>query len=52
MKGNLAMELKDLRTGLVGFNKNDVCEYLSQLNNIYEQKQQQKIKLLHQKSQK
>ena len=36
------MELKDLRTGLFGFNKNDVCEYLSQLNNIYEQKQQQK----------
>ena len=32
------MELKDLRTGLFGFNKNDVCEYISQLNSIYEQK--------------
>ncbi len=42
MKGEPTVELKDLRTGLFGFNKNDVCEYLSQLNNIYEQKQQQK----------
>ena len=38
------MELKDLRTSLFGFNKNDVCEYVSQLNYIYEQKEAQKIK--------
>ena len=38
------MELKDLRTALFGFNKNDVCEYISQLNYIYEQKEAQKIK--------
>ena len=38
------MELKDLRTALFGFNKNDVCEYISQLNYIYEQKGAQKIK--------
>ncbi len=38
------MELKDLRTSLFGFNKNDVCEYISQLNYIYEQKEAQKIK--------
>ncbi len=38
------MELKDLRTALFGFNKNDVCEYISQLNYIYEQKEEQKIK--------
>lgn len=37
------MELKDLRTALFGFNKNDVCEYISQLNTIYEQKEEQKI---------
>ncbi len=36
------MELKDLRTALFGFNKNDVCEYISQLNTIYEQKEEQK----------
>ena len=36
------MELKDLRTALFGFNKNDVCEYISQLNYIYEQKEAQK----------
>ena len=38
------MELKDLRTALFGFNKNDVWEYISQLNYIYEQKEAQKIK--------
>ena len=38
------MELKDLRTALFGCNKNDVCEYISQLNYIYEQKEAQKIK--------
>ncbi len=38
------MELKDLRNALFGFNKNDVCEYISQLNYIYEQKEEQKIK--------
>lgn len=38
------MEFKDLRTSLFGFNKNDVCEYISQLNYIYEQKEAQKIK--------
>ena len=38
------MELKDLRTALFGFNKNDVYEYISQLNYIYEQKEAQKIK--------
>ena len=38
------MELKDLRTALFGFNKNDVCEYISQLNYIYEEKEAQKIK--------
>ena len=37
------MELKDLKTALFGFNKNDVCEYISQLNYIYEQKEKQKI---------
>ena len=37
------MELKDLRTALFGFNKNDVCEYISELNYIYEQKEAQKI---------
>ena len=38
------MELKDLKTALFGLNKNDVCEYISQLNYIYEQKEAQKIK--------
>ena len=38
------MELKDFRTALFGFNKNDVWEYISQLNYIYEQKEAQKIK--------
>ena len=38
------MELKDLKIALFGFNKNDVCEYISQLNYIYEQKEKQKIK--------
>ena len=38
------MELKDFKTALFGFNKNDVCEYISQLNYIYEQKEAQKIK--------
>lgn len=35
------MQLKDLKTSLFGFNKNDVCEYISQLNAEYEQKQEQ-----------
>lgn len=35
------MQLKDLKTSLFGFNKNDVCEYISQLNAVYEQKEQQ-----------
>lgn len=35
------MQLKDLRTALFGFNKNDVCTYISELNLIYEQKEQQ-----------
>lgn len=38
------MELKDLRNALFGFNKNDVCEYISQLNCVYEQKEEQKNK--------
>lgn len=38
------MELKDLRNALFGFNKNDVCEYISQLNAIYEQKEQEQNK--------
>ncbi len=38
------MEMKDLRTGLFGFNKNDVCEYISQLNHIYEEREKQKSK--------
>lgn len=36
------MELKDLRTALFGFDKNDVCRYISQLNHVYEQKEAQK----------
>ncbi len=36
------MELKDLRIALFGFNKHDVCEYISQLNDVYEQKEEQK----------
>ena len=38
------MELKDLRNALLGFNKNDVCEYISQLNYVYEQKEEQRNK--------
>lgn len=38
------MELKDLRTSVFGFNKNDVCEYISYLNSVYEQKEKQKLK--------
>ncbi len=38
------MELKNLRTALFGFNKNDVCEYIAELNHIYEQKEEQKNK--------
>ena len=41
------MELKDLKTALFGFNKNDVCEYISYLNLVYEQKEIQKLQ--HQK---
>lgn len=29
------MELIDLRVGMMGFNKNDVCEYISELNNNF-----------------
>ena len=36
------MELKDLRTALFGFKKSDVCEYISQLNDIYERREAQK----------
>lgn len=35
------MQLKDLKTSLFGFNKNDVCEYISQLNTVYEEKERQ-----------
>ena len=38
------MGLNDLRTAQFGINRNDVCEYISQLNYIYEQKEAQKIK--------
>ena len=41
MIGEIIMQLKDLKTSLFGFNKNDVCEYISQLNAVYEQKEQQ-----------
>lgn len=33
------MQLNDLKTSLFGFNKNDVCEYISQLNTVYEEKE-------------
>lgn len=32
------MELKDLRTAFRGFHRDDVCEYISQINREYEQK--------------
>lgn len=35
------MQLKDLKTSLFGFNKTDVCEYISQLNTVYEEKEEQ-----------
>lgn len=38
------MELKDLRSARLGFNKNDVCKYLSKLYDVYEQKETQKSK--------
>lgn len=38
------MELKNLRTALFGFNKNDVCRYIAQLNGIYEQRETQKTR--------
>ena len=38
------MELKDLRTVLFGFNKQDTCRYISELNKIYEQREAQEIK--------
>ena len=36
------MQLKDIRTALFGFNKNDVCEYISHLNSVYEEKERKK----------
>lgn len=32
------MELKDLKVGLFGFKKNDVCEYISELNSTFAQR--------------
>lgn len=35
------MQLNDIKTALFGFNKNDVCEYISKLNAVYEEKERQ-----------
>lgn len=35
------MQLKEMKTSLFGFNKNDVYEYISQLNSVCERKVQQ-----------
>ena len=32
------MELKDLKVGLFGFKKNDVCEYISELNSTFSER--------------
>lgn len=35
------MQLNDLKTSLFGFNKSAVCEYIAQLNTVYEEKKKQ-----------